>query len=66
MKNKRLSLQKTTITRLNNLHSVKGGNFPSEFDTTPIGTAPSERPTTKTAEGDDFTENGTLTVPGLY
>ncbi len=53
MKNKKLSLKKITITKLNNLDSIKAGapicpSFPHKS----CETKPTEDPT--------FTENGTL------
>ncbi len=57
MKNKKLSLRKIAITRLNNLDTIKGGlrfTGPPSFD----GPCLATRPTTKTKDGTFFTEEG--------
>ncbi len=58
MKNKKLSLRKITVTKLDNLHNIQAG--------APVcPTLPHESCTTKPFEDEDFTENGTLIGPGF-
>ncbi|MEW7289189.1 hypothetical protein [Aquimarina sp. 2304DJ70-9] len=38
MKNKKLNLRKITITKLNNLHHIKGGHIPGLIDVLPVNT----------------------------
>ncbi|WP_299220991.1 hypothetical protein [uncultured Aquimarina sp.] len=53
MKNKKLSLQKIVITRLNNLHHIKGGSFPIMYPETLNCTGISTKTNTELLDSED-------------